>query len=254
MTLHLFDRVAVECEGEGEAVVCVHGLGGSSNTWTPLMSALARHRVVRIDLPGSGRSQRVEGPLSIARFVEVAVQACERLGIASAHWLGHSMGTIVCQHLAAQCPRLVRSLALYGPLAEPTESARAGLRARAAQARGGAPGLHDIAQQLVRAALSADTRDGLMRSDGEAYARSCEVLAAAQAAPAQQIRAPVLLVTGDEDAVSPPQAVRALAERLSAARLVRSVVLPRCGHWTPIERPAECAREWREFVAAVARP
>ena len=258
MTLHLFDRVAVECEGEGEAVVCVHGLGGSSNTWTPLMSALARHRVVRIDLPGSGRSQRVEGPLSIARFVEVAVQACERLGIASAHWLGHSMGTIVCQHLAAQCPRLVRSLALYGPLAEPTESARAGLRARAAQARGGAPGLHDIA-------LSADTRehqpvvaayvrDGLMRSDGEAYARSCEVLAAAQAAPAQQIRAPVLLVTGDEDAVSPPQAVRALAERLSAARLVRSVVLPRCGHWTPIERPAECAREWREFVAAVARP
>jgi 3-oxoadipate enol-lactonase len=264
VTLHLFDRVAVECEGEGEAVVCVHGLGGSSNTWTPLMGALAPRRVVRIDLPGSGRSQRAEGPLSIARFVEAAAQACERLGIASAHWLGHSMGTIVCQHLAAQWPRLVRSLALYGPLAEPAEPARAGLRARAAQARGGAQGLHEIAQQLVRASLSADTRehqpvvaayvrDGLMRSDGEAYARSCEALAAAQAAPAQQIRAPVLLVTGDEDAVSPPQAVRALAERLSAARLVRSVVLPRCGHWTPIERPAECAREWREFAAAVAR-
>ena len=124
MTLHLFDRVAVECEGEGEAVVCVHGLGGSSNTWTPLMRALAPRRVVRIDLPGSGRSQRVEGALSIARFVEAAVQACERLGIASAHWLGHSMGTIVCQHLAAQWPRLVRSLALYGPLAEPAEPAK----------------------------------------------------------------------------------------------------------------------------------
>jgi pimeloyl-ACP methyl ester carboxylesterase len=34
---------------------------------------------------------------------------------------------------------------------------------------------------------------------------------------------------------------------------VRSVVLPRCGHWTPIERPAECAREWRDFAAAVSR-
>jgi pimeloyl-ACP methyl ester carboxylesterase len=28
------------------------------------------------------------------------------------------------------------------------------------------------------------------------------------------------------------------------------VVLPRCGHWTPIERPEECARELREFLAA----
>ena len=66
MALHLIDRMAVEDEGEGDAVVCVHGLGGSANTLTPLMPALARHRVLRIDLPGSGRSQRAEGPLSIA--------------------------------------------------------------------------------------------------------------------------------------------------------------------------------------------
>ena len=61
MTLHLIDRIAVEDEGEGDAVVCVHGLGGSSNSFTPLMPALARRRVLRIDLPGSGRSQRCEG-------------------------------------------------------------------------------------------------------------------------------------------------------------------------------------------------
>ena len=68
MAFQLIDRVAVEEEGEGDAVVCVHGLGGSSNTFTPLMPALARHRVIRVDLPGSGRSQRVEGPLSIERY------------------------------------------------------------------------------------------------------------------------------------------------------------------------------------------
>jgi 3-oxoadipate enol-lactonase len=67
MSFQLIDRIAVEDEGEGDAVVCVHGLGGSSNSWTPLMPALARYRVVRIDLPGSGRSQRVEGPLTITR-------------------------------------------------------------------------------------------------------------------------------------------------------------------------------------------
>ena len=98
--MHLIDRVAVEDEGDGDAVVCVHGLGGSSNTFTPLMPALARHRVLRIDLPGSGRSQRAEGALSIARFVDAVLSVCTRLSVARAHVVGHSMGTIVAQHLA----------------------------------------------------------------------------------------------------------------------------------------------------------
>jgi pimeloyl-ACP methyl ester carboxylesterase len=226
------------------------------------MPALARHRVLRVDLPGSARSQRVEGPLSIARFVDALLGACTRLNITRAHWVGHSMGSIVCQHLAVAAPALVRSLALFGPLAAPPDAARTGLRARAAQARSaGLAGLHEIADTLVGAALSADTRarqplavalvrESLMRQDPEAYARSCEALADAQPAPLDRITCPVLLVTGDEDGVAPPQAVRALAERLHAARSTRVVVLPRCGHWTPIERPAECQAELRGFLAA----
>lgn len=265
MSLHLIERVAVEDEGEGDPVVCVHGLGGSSNTWTPLAAAMTRHRWVRVDLPGSGRSHRAEGTLSISRFVECLVAVCERLGIARAHWLGHSLGTIVCQHLAAQFPQRVRSLALFGPLLAPPDAARSAIQARALKAREqGASGMHDIAQQLLQSAVSAHTRqtqplatafvrESLMRSEPEGYARTCEALAQAQAAPVDRIRAPVLLVTGDEDGVAPPQAMRALAERLIAAATVRSVVLPRCGHWTPVERPAECAREWGEFMSGLTR-
>jgi hypothetical protein len=68
LTLHSIDRMTVEDEGEGDAVVCVHGLGGTSNTFTALMPVLGRHRVLRVDLPGSGRSQHAEGALSIERF------------------------------------------------------------------------------------------------------------------------------------------------------------------------------------------
>ena len=121
-----------------------------------------------------------------------------------------------------------------------------------------------MVQALLQGAISADTRqrlpvavayvrESLMRQDGEAYARSCEALAGAQAAAVEQIEAPVLLVTGDEDGVAPPQAVRAMAERLHRAASKRVVVLPRCGHWTPIERPEECQRELRDFLAAHAR-
>ena len=262
MALHHIDRMTVEDEGAGDAVVCVHGLGGSSNTFTPLMPVLSRHRVLRVDLPGSGRSQRAEGPLSITRFVESVQAACARLGITRAHFVGHSLGTIVCQHLAVTAPALVRSLALFGPLMAPPDAARTAIRARAAKARSeGAAGMQEITTALLQAALSADTRqrqplavafvrESLMRQDGEAYARTCEALAEAQPARVDTITCPVLLVTGDEDGVAPPQAVRAMAERLHAARQTRVVVLPRCGHWTPVERAAECQAELRHFLAA----
>jgi 3-oxoadipate enol-lactonase len=263
MTLHVIDRTVVEEEGEGDAVVCVHGLGGSTNTFTPLMATLARHRVVRVDMPGSARSSRVEGPLSVGRFVETLVSICNRLNVARAHWIGHSLGTIVCQHLAVAQPKLVRSIALFGPLIAPPEAARTAIRARAAKARSeGVAGMHDIALGLLGAAVSADTRqrsplaiafvrESLMRQDPDGYARTCEALAEAEPAPVDRIEAPVLLVTGDEDGVAPPQQVRVFAEKLHSARSSRVVVLPRCGHWTPIERPDECARELREFLAGV---
>jgi pimeloyl-ACP methyl ester carboxylesterase len=265
MALHLFERVAVEDDGEGDAVVCVHGLGGSSNSFTPLMPALARQRVVRVDLPGSARSQRAEGPISIARFVDTLQSVCARLSITQAHWIGHSMGTIVLQHLAVAAPKRVRSLALFGPLIVPPDPARAAILSRAAKARSeGLAGMHEITQALVNAALSADTRqrqplavafvrESLMRQDPECYARTCEALADAQPAAVERIAAPVLLVTGDEDGVAPPSAVRAMSERLHDAASRRVVVLPRCGHWTPIERPEECQRELRDFLAANAR-
>ena len=259
MTTQFVDRVAVEDEGSGEAVVCLHGLGGTSNTWTPLLPALKGRRVVRIELPGSARSHRVDGPLSIQRFVDATLSVCSRLNIASAHWFGHSMGTIVCQHLALAQPQRVRSLVLFGALQAPPDAARPALRARALKARTeGVAGMQAIADAIVESATSADTRtrlpvavalvrESLMRQDPDGYARSCEALADAMPAAVDRIEVPALLVTGDADAVAPPQAARGIAERMRQARVV---VLSRCGHWTPIERPEECARELASHLAS----
>lgn len=262
MGIHTIAGVVIEEEGEGDAVVCLHGLGGTSNTWTALMPALAGYRVIRPDLPGSGRSGSVGGPLGIDKLAECVMTFCQRLDISRAHFLAHSMGTIVAQHLAVTQPRLVRSLSLFGPLIAPPETARANIRARGEKARSeGTRGMHEIALALVNASISADTRqrlpvsvafvrESLMRQDPEGYARSCEALAATLPAAVERIEAPVLLVTGDEDGVAPPQSVRAMAERLANAKGVRTVVLNRCGHWTPIERPEDCARELRQFLPA----
>jgi 3-oxoadipate enol-lactonase len=173
------------------------------------------------------------------------------------------MGTIVCQHVAAQEPKRVKSLALFGPLIAPTDTARQGIAARAAKLHAeGLAGMHEVALALVQGALSADTRqrlplavafvrESLMRQEPAAYARSCEALTAAQPAAVDGIACPLLLVTGEEDAVAPPQAVRAMADRFHASANKRVAVLPRTGHWTPIERPEECQRELREFLSGL---
>ena len=92
--------------------------------------------------------------------------------------------------------------------------------------------MHEIALALLNASISADTRarlplavafvrEVLMRQDPDGYARELlAALADASAAAVEQIEAPVLLVTGDEDVVAPPQAVRAMAEKLHRARSV----------------------------------
>ena len=68
MTTVAVNGVVAEVAGEGPAVVMVHGLGGTSNAFQPQMEALRSYRVVRIDLPGSGRSPLPAGEASFAAF------------------------------------------------------------------------------------------------------------------------------------------------------------------------------------------
>ena len=258
MSTQVIERMAVEVDGQGDAIVFVHGLGGTSNVFTPQQLALgSRYRTVRPDLPGSGRSP-AGGPLSIGGFADAVLRLARVLGVERAHFVGHSMGTIVCQHIAVNEPRLVRSLALFGPLLAPPDPARQAMRERAAKAR--AEGMAGIADAILQGATSGDTRANnpvaaalvrelLMRQDAEGYARSCEALAGAEAADVRRIACPVLLVTGDEDGVASPSNVRAMAEQINGAR---AVILNRCGHWATLERAAECSAALKEFLAGRA--
>ncbi len=253
MSTQVIERMAVEIDGAGDALVMVHGLGATSNVWSPQMPQLApRLRVIRPDLPGSGRTP-APTPLTIEALADGVVRACRVLGVGRAHFAGHSMGTIVCQHIAVQHPALVQSLALFGPLLAPPDAARQAMRARAAKVR--AEGMAGVADAILQAATSSDTRSNqpvaaafvrelLMRQDPEGYARNCEALADAQPADVAQIRCRTLLVTGDEDQIAPPSSVRALGGMIEGARVV---VFNRCGHWTPIERAAECSAELGSF-------
>ena len=238
-------QMVTEVQGAGDAILFVHGLGGTSNVFTPQVGVLSRYfECIRPDLPASGRTPS-GGAFTLPDLADQLAELLRERGVQSAHVVGHSLGTVVCQHMAANHPDLVRSLALIGPLNEPPEPARAALKDRAAKAR--SEGMAGIADAIVQGGTSADTkahrpevaalvREILMRQDPEGYALTCEALASVQAADASKIRCPTLLITGDEDGTAPPMRVRALAASIAGARMQ---ILDRCGHWTTFERPAE---------------
>jgi len=246
--------IVFDIAGDGEPVVLIHGLGGSSNTFQPLMQVLRNFAVYRPDLPGAGRSPVPMEAQSIASFAEAVVNGLTELGVPSAHFAGHSLGTLVCQHIAVHMPQCVRSLTLFGALTEPPEGARSGLIGRAATARAG--NMEVIADQIIAATLSPSThsekpaavafvRESVMRQPPEGYAKSCEALSKARAFPVERIKVPVLLVAGDTDPVAPPSMATALKDKMPDARMV---LLERCGHWIPIERAQESSQLIAEFL------
>lgn len=260
MTTQIINGLAVEIDGEGEALLCIHGLGGSSNTWTPLLAGLSGFKVIRPDLPGSARSELLQQPLTIARYVQALDGLLASLGIESLHIIAHSLGTIVAQHFALGNLGKVKSLALFGPLVAPPEAARPNIVARATAARAGAAAMQEIADAIVKAATSKETkeqqpavlalvRESVMRQSSEGYAQSCEALAAAHSAQLERIDVPTLLVTGDQDGVAPPVNVAAMASRIAGSH---QVVFDGCGHWTTFEKPQRCMQELEQFHASLA--
>jgi 3-oxoadipate enol-lactonase len=259
MPTQLIHGLAVEIDGDGDALLCIHGLGGSSNTWTPLLGALSDFKVIRPDLPGSARSPLLQAPLSIEGYAMQLEALLSGLGIETVHVAAHSLGTIVAQHFAVRNPAMVKSLALFGPLVAPPDAARPNILARAAAARGGAVAMQEIADAIVKAATSRETkaeqpavlalvRESVMRQPPEGYAQSCEALAAAQSAEIEQIGIPTLLVTGDQDGVAPPASVAEMASRIAVSR---QVVFEGCGHWTTFEKSQRCMEELKRFHASL---
>lgn len=104
--------------GEGEPLVCVHGLGGTKASFLPTVSALAPEgfRVVAIDLPGFGDSHKPrDGRYDAAWFADALVETLDQLEIERAHLVGNSMGGRIAIEAALTHADRVNRIVLLSP-------------------------------------------------------------------------------------------------------------------------------------------
>lgn len=112
-------RLHVRDSGPRQApvVVLLHGFGASLQTWDLWVRGLSQtHRVIRLDLPGSGLSPPdPDQDYTDARSLQLLRSLLDELGVSRATMVGHSMGGRIAWTFAAQHPERTDKLVLISP-------------------------------------------------------------------------------------------------------------------------------------------
>lgn len=113
-TIHGHD-VAYRMAGDGPAVLLIHGMAGSSNTWRGVMDRLSQtHTVIAPDLLGHGESDKPFGDYSLGAFAGGLRDLLGVLGIERVTVVGQSLGGGVAMQFTYQHPEMVERLVLVG--------------------------------------------------------------------------------------------------------------------------------------------
>ena len=230
----------LECDGGGPVIVLVHGLGLSAGVWRPHLPELARagHRVLAPDLPGFGRSEGPVGGYAVPRTAEWLERFARAEGLPPAAWVGHSVSCQFLLRFARHHPERVTALVLAAPTGE----------------RHGAP---RVRAQLLGLAIDAFRERprlvaGVVRRYLTSPIATIRTWVGARnhrpEADAGGVRAPVLMVLGQDDPVVDARFARRLARRFHAVRIR---TLPGAAHAVAIDPAHEFSRLTSAFLRSV---
>ena len=244
---------------EAPVLLLANSIGTSFHVWDAMMPDLAqRYRVLRYDMRGHGLSDATPVPegapgYSMDLLAGDALALLDGLGIARAHVCGLSIGGMMAQRLAARAPERVNRLVLcdtapvIGPPSlwdERIAVIRSGGLAPLApgvMTRWFTPELRAAQPDLVRGYVNMVARTTLDGYIGCALAlRDADLRAGAAT-----IRAPTLVVVGDQDMATPLADAQWLADTIPGAVLS---VIAKAAHIPCVEQPDALARVLRAFL------
>jgi pimeloyl-ACP methyl ester carboxylesterase len=271
------DRVAYRDVGDGaEALLLIHGMAGSSETWRAVIPQLSRrYRVVAPDLLGHGQSAKPRGDYSLGAFAVWLRDLLDELRISRATIIGQSLGGGVAMQFVYQhpdyCQRLIlissgglgpdvgwtlRLLSAPGaefilPVIAPRPVLTAGNKLRSWF---GAAGISSPRGAEVWSAYSslsdAETRQAFLRTlrsvvdhRGQAVSALNRLHMAAEL--------PTMTIWGDQDRIIPVDHAYAAQAARPESRLE---VLKGVGHFPHVERPSEVVDLIDDFINSTGQP
>lgn len=252
--------------GEAPPLVLLHGLLVTHHEFRGILDVLAAdRRVIALDLPGCGESDRpapedADG-YSLPWLAERVIEALGALGVLRCDLLAHSLGGAVAVELCTSVPQLVRRLVLVDPVVFPFELP---LEGRMALLPRLGPLLwkqlyrrSELRRHLQRVMSTPELLDeravdvywDRLGRDGGREAAYAMLQQMTRLEPLHEklgkVEAPTLVVWGDRDALMPADTGERVCRMIPESRLV---VVEGCGHAVPEERPEALVELVRGFV------
>ena len=252
----------------GLALVFVHGLAGSWQNWLEQIPHFSRrHRVLALDLPGSGHSPMPPWEISIPSYGRLVRDFCEQLGVGDAAIVGNSMGGFIAAEAVCANPGRYEKLVLVAAAGIST----AGLRpAPAALAGRLAVGLAPLALSYQERALRRPKlRHSAFRSVFykptelrpellfEQYSNGTgrpgflpsltSLIGYDFIERLQDVETETLIVWGRNDLIVPPRDATEYGRLLARSS---TVMMDRTGHCPQLERPVRFNRLLEAFVTS----
>ncbi|MCW4051501.1 MAG: alpha/beta hydrolase [Candidatus Bathyarchaeota archaeon] len=239
-------EIYYNAQGQGTPLLLQNGWGGSSDSWSTYMVEMLaeKHKVIVMDNRGTGRSGKPDFPYTMDMMANDSVAVLDSLGIEKAHVMGFSMGGIITQTIGLEHPNRLRSLVLCGTTlgGEHRISPDPKVQMDLALIANPLPEMteRDVTVKLlyllyskgyVEANLKALILDETYSDNPTpsfALNRQSQAIGGFESYDRlPSIDVPVLVMTGEEDLLVPPENSGIIAERVKKAKLV---TFPSCGH------------------------
>ena len=237
-------QLSFRARGDGEAIIFLHGLLGSSKSWAFQFARVSRnYRVIAWDAPGFGQSALV--PASIDAYVEALRGFLASIGETRISLIGHSMGGAVAACFAARFPELVSRLVLscshagYGdpetaPLPSKFESRMREFH-RIGPVAYGANRARDLLPDCIPACVFDHAAEVASEVNPEGLRRATRMLQRTDNRPLlPKLTMPILILTGERDDDVRPDLK---ADLLRRTPMARHVEMPGVGHAPYFEAP-----------------
>jgi 3-oxoadipate enol-lactonase len=250
-----------ELGGTGDrALVLIHEMGGSLESWDDVAPRLSEsRRVLRYDTRGAGLSQKVRGTLSIDTMADDIAALLDKLGIAGKVALaGIAVGGAIALHFAARYPDRAGAVVAGSPAIGIEEHRRTAALERVARIEASRMGF--AVEESMRNGYAEELRGDIARferyrarwlgNDPASYATIWRMLAGMDLqGELARLRCPVLVIGGSLDRVRPPPFAQAVAGAIAGARYVEL----RTGHYMAVQTPdliADCIADFLNAVGA----
>jgi pimeloyl-ACP methyl ester carboxylesterase len=249
-----------EEHGEGEPLLCVHGLATDTLGWALQVPTFSqRHRTVVFDNRDVGQSSIVDGPYGVTDMAQDALEVADAAGFESFHLLGVSMGGAIAQEIALAAPDRIRTLQLTVTFARGGAWGRALSEVWSARVRVMPREQHinellllNLSEELFEDPAKVEFARNLFLQnpnpqDPEAFARQLDASARHDALDRlPSLSMPVHVIGGEHDILVPIWRSEEIAEVIPGARLT---VIENAPHGLNFERAEEYNESVLGFIA-----